>query len=141
MNGNSMRAARAEAALEPVPARGAARRLAPIALVPTQGARPLADVAPKSRLLRQLEATTTQPSLESMAALRAVLTDVVDHLKAQGLSMGRVVAVVEALIGEPAATPRVLPIRGGTSAAPDEARMRARLLHWCVQAYRDDAWW
>ena len=93
------------------------------------------------RLLRYLDAATAQPSIESMAALRAALTDVVDRLKAHGLSAERVMAVLEALVCEHAATRRVLPVRIGTATTHDAAGVHAQLQRWCAQAYGDDAWW
>ena len=134
-------AARATVAVVPVSVPRAVPRTAPVALVPTRPERPAAPPEALTRLLRCLDAASARPSVESMAALRFTLTDVVDRLKAQGLTLDRLVAVFEGVVHEHAATWPVLRLHGGPAPTRDATGVHARLLTWCVQAYRDDAWW
>ena len=48
-------------------------------------------------LRRRLDTAAARPSAETMAALRAAVTDVVDEMKARGVSREGVVSAVQAL--------------------------------------------
>jgi hypothetical protein len=96
-----------------------------------------------ARLLRRLDAAAAHPSDDTMAALRAAVTDLVDRMKARDLPLERVVAAVETLVSEhgtPSAGP-TLHTGDAPPATGAAATVRARLFDWCVGAYRDDAWW
>jgi hypothetical protein len=97
--------------------------------------------AVEARLLRHLDAATAQPSDESIAALRAALTDLVDEMKALGVPRASVVAAVEALSREHEARAQVLPLRPVAAGGWTATAIRARLPEWCARAYLDDAWW
>jgi len=88
------------------------------------------EVDHAARLLRRLDAASANATAESMAALRAVVTEYVDRLKGAGLPQERVVATVEVLVGDRASRAR----HGETVA-------HRRVLEWCADAYRDDDWW
>ena len=98
------------------------------------------DVA--ERCLRRLDAAVDHPSPETAAALRAAVTDLVDELRARGLSRDRVIDVVTALARDHALGDGVLRLSGrATSPAWSAAAIDARLAQWCTRAYCDDAWW
>ena len=92
----------------------------------------------EARLLQRLAHAAVHPSDESVAALRSALTDLVDRLKQLGMTVERVVAVVEALVPE---REHVLPLRARGSVAWTPTRTRTLLCAWTVRAYRDDEWW
>lgn len=95
-----------------------------VASVRSIGARRrLADTDIGMRLLARLDAATTRPSVATVAALRAAVTDVVDRMKALDLPLDRTLGVIDGL------------------ASGYAAATRARLLDWCARAYRDDEWW
>lgn len=136
--------ARDRAGAPPVRAPGA---LAPTRIEPAAegGAtvRPTLGIALAACLVRRYDAATTRGSDEAMAALRAVLTDVVDCLKRQALSEAHVQTVVDGLLREDGSPWRVVS-RGAAAAppcAPEAAAHLARLRGWCARAYADDAWW
>jgi len=107
--------------------------------------RRLSDTGVGACLLRRLDAAVAQPSDDTMAALRAAVTDLVDRLKARSLPLDRIVAAVEMLLrehGTPGPGPRpALHTDDALPATGPAATVRARLFDWCVGAYRDDAWW
>jgi hypothetical protein len=105
--------------------------------------RRLSDTGVGACLLRRLDAAVAHPSDHAMAALRAAVTDLVDRMKALGLSLDHIVAAVELLLRE-----HGIPCPGPTlhtgdalPATAPAAIVRARLFDWCSGAYRDDAWW
>jgi hypothetical protein len=105
--------------------------------------RPTSDAGVEARLARSFAAATAQRSEQSLAALRAAATDLVDRLKADGLSLHHVMTVVERLLGESGPAPWVSarPAGAASSQASGEPSVYARVLGWCIRAYRDDAWW
>ena len=101
----------------------------------------VAHSAVEARLLRHLDAATAEPSDESIAALRAALTDLVDEMKALGVPRTTVVAAVEALSREHETRAQVRPLRQAAAGGWTATTIRARLPEWCARAYLDDAWW
>jgi hypothetical protein len=94
-------------------------------------------------LLRRLDAATVHPSEDSMAALRAAVTDLADRLRSMELPLEHVVGAVEALLRERHALRSVATMPDGDSPRSicDASPIEARVLAWCVRAYNDDAWW
>jgi len=92
------------------------------------------------RLARRFAEARDRASLETMAALRAALTEVVDQLSARGTTVDRIAAAVDAVLcAQGIAPPR--PTLAAPLAIPlAAAGLRARLLRWSVQALRDE-WW
>ena len=103
----------------------------------------LSDTVLRARLLRSLDAAMADPAPHAMAALRAVVTDLVDRMRALGVPLERVVAAVETLLREHGTPRRGLALHDDDAPAAErrEATVHARLFEWCVGAYRDDAWW
>lgn len=142
-----MPAAVATVAIAPVPARpvvvlpaGSVART--VASVPTVVRAPsLARSEVGVRLLRRLDAAMAHPAVEEMSALRAALTDLVDVLKAEGLPEARVVEAVETLVRDRGATPGRLRLHADAPPTPSHPTVHARLMTWCVRAYRDADWW
>ncbi|AHG92580.1 hypothetical protein J421_5045 (plasmid) [Gemmatirosa kalamazoonensis] len=94
------------------------------------------------RCLRRLDTAMARPSPETAAALRAAVTDLVDEMRARGLSRDQVVGAVTALAREHTLGSGVLRLSGRTpSTASSPAAFDARLAQWCTRAYCDDAWW
>jgi len=107
-----------------------------------QVSRPALDADLRSRLLLRLDAATARPSADAMAALRSAVTDVVDHLKADGASAEEVVAVVDALLRERGLGPPTPVLHVEAGPAPQGGVvLYVRLLEWCVRAYQCDDWW
>jgi hypothetical protein len=108
---------------------------------PDAAARPALDPELRARLLRRLEAATTSPSASAMAALRSAATDLVDHLKADGLPAERVLAIVDTLLRQHGVVPRPPTLHVAESPRPDGVVLHRRLLDWCARAYQCDDWW
>jgi hypothetical protein len=92
------------------------------------------------RLLRRLDAATADPTRDAMAALRAAVTDFVDRRKRLGASLDDVLAAVEGMLCVHG-VPRGAITGYGTAVTDRGAPVAARLLAWCVGAYRDEDWW
>jgi hypothetical protein len=141
-----MRAARAAVSVARVRAPGGAPHGAPAVPFPVRQAgthRRLCETGVGARLLERLDAATAHPSDHTMGALRAAVTDLADRMRARELPLERVVAAVEALLREHG-TPRPGPtLHAGEppTRAGDAPGMHARLVDWCIRAYRDDDWW
>jgi hypothetical protein len=100
-----------------------------------------ATSAKSAILLRRLDAVLDGPSPATLAALRASVTDLVDRLKADGLSRDQVVQTVVALARDHAARDAVVHLAERRSAAWNGAAIEASLPTWCIRAYCDDGWW
>jgi hypothetical protein len=111
--------------------------------VPAGSLRLTSDASVEARLARSFAAATARRSEQSLAALRAAATDLVDRLKAEGLPLQHVMAVVERLLGEyvPATRGSTCPAGAESSRSRGEPSVYAHVLGWCIRAYHDDAWW
>jgi hypothetical protein len=107
---------------------------------PSTGAPLLSQTDVGARLLCRLDAARARPTRQTMAALRASVTELVDRMRALDPPRERVLATLETLLREhgvahpPAAAADDQPAR-------TEAVTRGRLLEWCARAYENDDWW
>ena len=94
----------------------------------------------EATLLRRLDAAATGPSMGTIAALRAAVTDLVDRLKPLGLSREDVVAAVAVLVHDHDRRGHTMSI-GARLTAARETALREQVSAWCARAYAGDEWW
>lgn len=110
--------------------------------VPADGVRLLSETEIGARILRRLDAARARRAPDTMAALRAAVTDLADRMRELGLPYERTAAALESMLREHGVARPVPTLDADDDAAArEDAVLRQRLFDWCARAYHGDGWW